>query len=111
MESARALARIVLSVSATVVAGAVDVAPRRAPRHPAKIASTETVPSSAKARRREQRRVTRYLVGILTGARPLQLRIQRNLVSCGSDSNPRPVKVRDGSFRINVLSVKIWLRT
>ena len=111
IESASAPALTALSDTAAVVTGVTDVVPRRAPRQPAKIASTETVPSRAKARMRERRGVTRYLVGILTGARPLQLRIQRNFVSCGSDSKPRPVNVRDGSFRTNALSVKIWLRT
>ena len=110
-ESALTPTRTALSGAAAGVTGVPDVVARRAPRHPAKIASTETVPSRAKARMRERRGVTRYLVGILTGARPLQLRMQRNFVSCGSDSKPRPVKVRDGSFRMNVLSVKIWLRT
>ena len=99
------------SGAATVATGVTDVAPRRAPRHPPNIASSETVPSRVIARMRERGGVTCYLVGILTGARPLQLRRQRNFVSCGSDSKPRPVKVRDGSFSTNVLSVKIWLRT
>ena len=106
-ESGRDLGGSALLVAATEVTGATDVAIWRAPRHPAKNASTDTVPSRANALRRERRGVTSYLVGILTGARPLQLRIQRNLVSCGSDSNPSPVKVRDGSFRTNALSVKI----
>ena len=79
--SVRGLDTRALSLTATVVAGATDVALRRVPRHPAKNASTETVPSRANARRRERRGVTSYLVGILTGARPLQLRMQRNVVS------------------------------
>lgn len=110
-ESARAPARRALSDTAIVGEAATDVAPVRAPRQPAKIASSETVPSTVSARVRERRGVTRYLVGILTGARPLQLRIHRNFVSCGSDSNPNPVNVRDGSLSTNALSVKIWFRT
>lgn len=94
-ESARAESRTTeserMTLSAPLGAGVRTADRARPPRHPATVTTTATAAISTRADIREEECGTRYLVGILTGARALHARRHLKLLSRGSDSKPMPV--------------------